>query len=78
MLGVGPLAHARVIMRKNTMKFILASALRMWSRILFIRSQGVFPLIIVPGRVITTLSDWIFVILMDSVNFTVVTGKLNA
>lgn len=47
------------------------------SRILFIRSHGVFLLIIVPGSVITTLRDWIFMILMDSVNFTVVTGKLN-
>lgn len=50
----------------------------MVSRILFIRSHGVFLLIIVPGSVITTLRDWIFMILMDSVNFTVVTGKLNA
>lgn len=57
-LSVGPSAYTRVIVRKGTMKFILASALRMWSRLLFVRSHGVLLSIVVSRRVTIALSDF--------------------
>ena len=59
------------------MKVILAFALKMWSKMLFVRSHGVLLLIIVPRRVIIFLSDWIFLTLMNSVKCGAVTGKLS-
>lgn len=69
--------HTRVIMRKSTMKVILTFALKMWSKMLLIRSHGVLLLIIVPRGVIIFLTEWIFLSLTDIVNYGAVTGKLN-